>query len=588
MLIWFVLSFIKTNITLLLILIFTIFIRMVFLDRFPIGITHDELNYIIAAKSLFWTGGFAPGTAPAVISTNMSNYSVVIAEIPALLLAPLIGPFNTTLFLSRIVGSFLSMAIALVIFLLTKHLTRNRTIALIATMMTAINPWSFLMGRTIFESNFFVAFFLWGFLILIKNCGWKIHYALPLYLLGFFSYTGGQIVFYFFILSTLAYHYFSATNLKGNLKPYLAFFGLMTSVLFVYVGVVFNNQTFHSRGGEVYLPTQTEVAKLVDQERLLSVPSSLNDPFINKMTIYLTGFMDKYLNNLSVNNLFVRGELRAAFSYQKHGTFYFIDLFFILVGLSYLLSLNKKGWFLCLAVIAISGITSALSNVEYSYGQRAALMFPFLIILSSIGVYYCVSFSRVKLARRCVFFVIAITYTVLFTNLLHVYFYRFPVYASDGWFYQDRLLSRYLTLVKENYPSAQIIVSTFEPKIIFEEYLFYNNLYSGSAVKIINTNLERKNYEYMNVKFITDCPTSEQSEGGVTWVVDPLLNCEVDKSKVLRITRFRDVYENYLVLNDDLCRKFPLGTYVSPQAYLNFSVEKQTEQDFCRSWITKL
>ena len=162
-------AFIKVNFLILVILIFTITTRLIFLDQFPIGLTHDELNYIIAAKSLFWTGNFAPGTAPAIIPTNMSNYTVVIAEVPVLFLAPLIGPFNMTLFLSRMMGAILSTTIVLAIFLLTKHLTKNHTIALIAAIVTTINPWSFLLGRTIFESNFFVAFFLCGFLLLIKN-----------------------------------------------------------------------------------------------------------------------------------------------------------------------------------------------------------------------------------------------------------------------------------------------------------------------------------------------------------------------------------------------------------------------------------
>ena len=72
------------------------------------------------------------------------------------------------------------------------------------------------------------------------------------------------------------------------------------------------------------------------------------------------------------------------------------------------------------------------------------------------------------------------------------------------------------------------------------------------------------------------------------WIVDSLLNCQIDKTKALRITRFKDVYENYLIFNDKLCSKFSLGTYVSPRAYLNFDFTKQSEQDFCQSWITKI
>jgi hypothetical protein len=84
-------SFFKNNPGLTFILLLTFFLRTVLLNQFPIGITHDELNYIIAAKSLFYTGGFAPGSAPAIFPTTMTNLNTNIPEVPGLLLAPLIG-----------------------------------------------------------------------------------------------------------------------------------------------------------------------------------------------------------------------------------------------------------------------------------------------------------------------------------------------------------------------------------------------------------------------------------------------------------------------------------------------------------------
>src|SRR4030042_5411959 len=58
-------------------------LRGLYLNRFPIGITHDELNYVLTAKSLFLTGKFLPQTSPAFIPAGMKLSDVVIADIPA-------------------------------------------------------------------------------------------------------------------------------------------------------------------------------------------------------------------------------------------------------------------------------------------------------------------------------------------------------------------------------------------------------------------------------------------------------------------------------------------------------------------------
>jgi hypothetical protein len=580
----------RQNIYLLLGLVLVFGLRVLFLDRFPIGITHDELNYIFSAKSLFLTHTFPSGTAPAILPTSMENFTVTVAEVPAFLLTPFVGPIGFSLFSSRVMGAFLSTAIAWALFLITRHLTKKKSLAFITLFLYAVNPWSFLMGRTVFEGNFFVAFFLWGFWVLIKNKGWKMFYAFPLFLLGFFSYTGGQVAFFLFVIITLIYHYSENKDKKRNKNiVYLVFTFLITVIFIGYFLIALHNQSFTVRGKEIYLPTRPEVAQTVDEKRKLSVSSSVNNLFINKATVFLGGFTDKYLNAFSVNNLFLKGEARAAFSLQEHGTFYLIDLFFIIIGLCFLFNLNKKAWVLVLAIVLVSPLTSALNIVEYSYSQRAGLMYPFLIILAGIGVGTVIGLAKHEGIRKIVAVAIIGIYLLFLANLLHIYFYRFPVYASDGWFFQDRLLARYIHLTSEQYPDSRILVFSSEPKIVFEGYLFYTNLYNKSSAKSVNTLMNRGEYSYNNVTFIDKCPTEKPKEGEVI-ILDSSLGCDRPPwmKDVVRITRLKDVYENYLIYNDKLCNSLPLGKYVAQSAYANFAVEKESSDKFCLNWITKI
>lgn len=579
----------KDNVWLIFIIFFAFSIRVLFLNKFPIGITHDELNYIISAKSLFLTHGFFSGTAPALLPTNMSNFTVTVAEVPSVILALTIGWLKTSLFTSRILGALLGTLIILAIYLVVKELTNSRKYATICSLLMAINPWSFLMSRTIFEVNFFVAFFLIGLFVLIKNKGWKIFYALPFYLLGFLSYTGGQISFYLYILITLAYHYLLTKKSIRKAKPYIVFASIVSIIFVFYFITIFRNQSYVARGSEIYSPFSGVVASQVDTERKLSVPNKLNSLFINKATVYITGFVEKQLNLFSINNLFINGEVRAAFSYQNHGPFYLIDLVFILLGLSYLYSLNKKLWLLIISVILVGSLTSGLSLIEQSYSQRAGIVFPFIVILVGGGITFLTSLSNRKIIKTIIVFVLIFVYIISFANLLHIYFYRFPVYASDGWFFQDRVLSRYIDLTQTIKSNSKIVVSTSEPKIVFEEFLFYTNNYTKDNVNEINQKMNTKVYEFNNISFVDACPETNLLKD-IVWIRDGSFNCpELNNLKGdARITRLKDVFESYIIYNDKLCASSNLNRYVLNDAYKDFAVEDQSQDEFCTNWITRL
>lgn len=569
------------------IIVFTLITRIIFLNKFPIGITHDELNYIISAKSLFINKSFAPGTAPALLPTEMKNYTVTVAEVPSLILSPLIGNLPMSLFNARMIGAIFNTITGIALYLLSMEITKSKKTALISLLLFAINPWSFLMGRSVFEVNFYLAFMLLGLLVLIKNKEWKIFYSFPLFILGFLSYVGGQVSFLIFITISLIYHYFSNKDNKNYKNIYIAYLFIFIMIFLSYTYLATHNQTSIARGKEIYTPFSQEVKDLVDNKRKLSLKYGENI-FINKATIYLSGFIQKYLTAFSTNTLFIKGETRAAFSYQDHGTFYYFEILFILIGTCYLFSFNKRKFTLILGIIATAPITSGLSNIEFSYSQRAGLMFPFLIMLSAMGVNYLLGISKNLKIKTLIHILIFIIYTLSFINLLHIYFFRFPVYASDGWFLQDRILSRYITLSKSNNPEKEIVVITNEPKIIFEEYLFFNNLYNKELAPKINKLLEEKNYTIEKITFTDTCP--KQINENTTYILYYQNICEFieeAKNPVLRIADIKQNQEIYLILNDKLCQPISLNEYYIPQKTNDFDIEDMDRNQFCLKWITK-
>jgi hypothetical protein len=334
----------------------------------------------------------------------------------------------------------------------------------------------------------------------------------------------------------------------------------------VFAGYILNamqNQSFTARGKELYLPNQPEIADIVNEDRKLAIQTAFNNLFINKATVYASGFVNKYVNTFSPNYLFLNGEARAIFSYQTHGTFYLIDFLFIVIGLSSLFVLNRKGWILFLAIIVGCSVTSGLSVVESSYSQRVGLIYPFLIMLSGIGIATIITGVKQKKLRIIFSTIITLLYLVSLANLMHIYFIRFPIYASDGWFFQDRVLSSYVRKTEELYPDTKIFVYTNEPKLIFEEHLFYTKAYDKNKINSINRQLDGMDYSINNVVFTDKCPETISEKNSVV-IFDDTFRCYLlsHLTDLTGITRLKDVYTNYHIYNDKLCDGLKLGSYI--------------------------
>ncbi len=555
------------------------------MGSYPIGLTHDELNYIISSKSILTTGKFAPGTAPSLLPVSMNHYDVVIAEVPALLMSIFVAPFKFSLLTGRYPSAILAFLTVIVLYKLTDYLFKNKRLAFLVGLAYSLNPWSILTGRTAFEVNYFVFFFFTGLLILLRNRTYRKFWSLPLFILGFVSYTGGQLAFMAFVVASLFYVYL--TN-KAKLLPLIIYTVLVISIGLFFTTSLLRNQSFKSRGGEIFLPNNYQIVESVNNYRYLAKPSILNSIFVNKATVYFQEFSKRLISMYSPVTLFINGEYRAAFSLQTHGTFYLVDFVLIIFGLGFLYHKNRKLFAFFVVMFVFLPITSGLSNVEFSYSQRSGLIYPILIILVAMGMYsVCYDIFPAPI-RKVIITIFGFVYLLSFANLIHLYFYRFPVYASDGWFFQDRLMSRYINLVNKISNKQNIIIVTPEPKIIFEEYLFYSHLYDNKEqINEINNKLNDEIYQIDNVMFISECDNYNMNNPpDPTYIFDASLDCIKEKSSLKRITNLKDNGEKYFISNDRLCGKYNLNRYVLQSAFSDFGVEKLDEDAFCENWIT--
>lgn len=505
----------------------------------------------------------------------------VLAELPSLLISPIVGPLPFSMFIAKLPYAFISTMAVLLLYLIIKELTKGKSTVLLAALALALNPWSIHFGRTSFEFTFSIFFYLFAVYLIIRKNGWHIFWALPFFLAGALSYHGAKLLFVPIIFVLLGWKYLC--NRKINIKPLLALAGISLLLLFSYT-LTLKYQPSNNRSQELIF-YDTSASGAVDDERRLSLPGVQQELFSNKATYSAKKMVDIYLTSYSTDFLFLRGENRGAYSFWYHGLFYYVDSILILLGILGLFTLNKRALVLILLIIAISPLPSVLSNSEKSFVIRSGLMFPFLTSLAGIGVWFLL--KQTKRYKALLGSFISVIYFVSVANFLNLYFTRYPVYASEGFFLSHKILSKYINLAINDSTEPKVIVSATEPKIVFEKYLFYNNLYNNKqAINEINSKIANKEYGLSDVKFIDKCdkPTSTNT----IWIYEQKMNCEKEQVPSLRISSLSDGGFIWTIKEDKVWGNYNLAQYPRVNNPSEFDLYKLSSENFCKIWISRL
>jgi len=570
---------IKSILSLLIVIILSLVLRLIILDKIPTGISDDELDYIVNAKSIFITGKDISGIwNPLSLTTPPLEYPK--AELPYIIISPLIGLMNFSLFAARFPFALFNTALVAVLYFIAKRIFGKQQ-AVIIGFLSAINPWMIFFARTAFEAPVAILFYMTAFLIVIYSKGWRILFAFPILLIAFYTYIGTKIIFIPFVICISLFSWLFINNKKYT-KQYISLFLLSIGLFFFY----FVNQTLHnnSRLSEVFTPFNSQVAEEFISQRKLS----LNNPFMgiasNKITVFLRQSTEKYLNTFSPQLLFLYGDGRSTFSIRQHGLFYFVDLFFLIMGIYGLYRKNKRLWVMLISLVLIAPLPSVLSNVGTTYPTRSALLFPLLIMLTGYGIWYTL-YSKKFFSFKL--FVVLI-YILSLSNFLYIYVFRNPIYNSEGFGFSGRILTKYISLAENNKHKVVLLSDTsgVVPSL-FKQYLFYTNNYNKSSAQEISELIQENDYSFRNLT-ITPCPQNFSQKSIYISVPDSKCKKIENNLEYTTIPLLSDGGTIYKIFNDLVCTKYKLKRYPENLVLSDFDIDNLSEEGFCTRYITKL
>lgn len=559
-----------------------LFIRFVWLGRIASGISDDELFYVLTAKSFFFTGRDLSQEIPLLSLTIPSGIYAPFARVPSILFSYIIGPSSLSLFTARLPYAILGILFAIVMYGIMEKLTDKKT-ALITGFITLMNPWNIMFFRTSFDTPVAVFFtFLTIYIVLVAK-KWGIFLAYPAFIAALYSYIGTSTVLGIFFLPAIIYAW-KYINKSKYFSHYLLL-TLMILITWLFFFRSAHTQNFGSRLDEILTPTSNYVASHVNTERRLTIQTPLTQLLSNKITVFGRMFLDKYFGAFSPTLLFTNGEGRTTFSLYSHGLFYYIDVLFFIFGLYIIFKSKRTLFWLVSLTMLIAPIPAVFSIVGLSYTLRSSLLYPFMIMIISVGI--SAAFSRknerTRLLNICIIFFL---YSLLFLNFLNIYLFKNPIANSEGFGFSGRVLARYASLASESETDVYIIENA-SSRELFNQYIFYTNQYTQNTVsKIANMYLTGQ-YDWDTIHFVK-CPSVPYPITSITAIKSDLQcpSYEEIKTKIV-LPQISDNGSIYYIYHDTVCSSYELDTYAHDITFEDLDVEKLSREQFCMKYFVK-
>jgi hypothetical protein len=438
-----------------------------------------------------------------------------------------------------------------------------------------------MFGRTAYEAPLAVSFYTLAFVCVLYFKRWKILLSIMPLFIAFYCYHATKIIFIPFII---VISYFAwILNRRRYLKYYLL---LLAFCSLIFLGFLLNFRLTVGVGvrlSQIESPVGNYVSTAVNKERRLSMQTPLTAVFSNKIVYYLKDFSQKYVGAFSPSYQFFSGDKDMHYSLWTHGYFYYLDLIFLVVGFCYLFQKNKKYWLGFLSLILIAPFPAALLTGETSYVLRSAIIYPVFILLIGFGISFFISLFKNRNYRFIVSFLLIFLYGVLIINFANVYFFRFPLYDSEGVNFSSRVLSNYIRFAGAQNKKVEVYSS--EPDALYKDYLFYTDAYSRKNTVEVAKHFRKNDFSLNNVSFKESCPRNIKFPSDTTIIVASDLKCSIQNNRVLDIDQLSDAGTVLRIYNDSICGKYELSSYPNNIQFFDFNVEKLSQSQFCQKFI---
>lgn len=414
----------KTIIFLIIITIFSFFLRIYKIDVKPSGILPDEASFGYNAFSILKTGKDEHGISYPISFKAFGDQKL---PLQTYLIVPSISIFGLNNFAVRLPSAISGTLITAIIFFFLIELGFTSNIALFGSLITAVSPWTIILSRFAFESNLGLLLFLLGIIFFLK--GFKKNSLLLFIFSGiFFGLTFYSYIVYRVITPIIIFIlYLIFIGKKINKTNLLTLLSFLIIILPLCKTLASNQNT--ARLSQVSVNSNIGTVLEINENRTFCtqyLPKTICYINANKLISYSRNFLYRYLNLFSVDYLFLNGDKISKYiNVDYFGLLPLILLPFYFLGLIFLFNktVNKK--FSKFELFLLFGlIITPLPALIVSDPQKIRLssLFPFLIILISYGAK-----SLNKQLQLLLNFLLVVSGLFFIVNLLFIHVQKYEI-----------------------------------------------------------------------------------------------------------------------------------------------------------------
>lgn len=407
------------------------------LGQAPAGLYIDEAGQGYSAYSILKTGKDEFGKSFPIVFRSFIDFKT---PVYIYLVVPLIPIFGLTKFTVRFPSFFFSVLTIPVLYFLISELTKElklksytKWLGVVSCILLAISPWHTLFGRTNFECNVALFFFLAGVLLFYKSLkNPKLLIASALFFaIAIPSYHAQRIVTPLMLLVLFIRH--RKILLSQTHKKYLIIGSLIGFLISLPTLSVVLTPGFLARANGLNIISQSrqKPAGFIDNA------SPLIKPIINSPLFLTTKeFASLYISYFSPRSMFVLGDYGPRSSFPELATFFVWQAPFYIYGLYLFIKRKDLGElkFFTLALLLISPIPAALTRDPYSTIRSLQMVIPQTIIIS-MGILEIYNKIRNKQLQILFWLIFSVTLIYSLAKLYSSVIILNEYYRASSWDY---------------------------------------------------------------------------------------------------------------------------------------------------------
>lgn len=412
--------------------------------------------------------------------------------------------FGLNEFATRFPSALFGVLTVLLTYFLVKRIfytSKNaEAVALASALFLAISPWHILLSRAAFEANvasFFIALGIWAFLAGVQapavsesriDKKWYLVIASISFVFSMYTFNTSRIVVPILVifLGFIFRHKLWQIKKQAVVSFFVGLFILLPLIPFLLTPQA------SLRFKEVNIFTNPQIVKKANQQIQNDGGAWWSNVLNNRRVFYSLDFVKHYLDNLSPQFLFIKGDGNPKFSTQEVGQMYIWDIIFFVGGIIFLFK-KKEGYWWLIPLWILIGILPAATARETPHALRIETVLPTFQIITAYGFIQLAQF--IKKYRKLIYSLLLVILSLNVIYFLHDYFSHYPKAYSGEWQYGYKQSIDYVKSVEKNYERIQVTTALGRPYIY---YLFYNKTKPDEFR--INSKVKREAFGFVKVE----------------------------------------------------------------------------------------